>query len=88
MSRNSTKDASSSGDASPRTPRKPRAPNRFMLSEPTRTMRAAMKAGVSVERYEVDPKTGKFSLFPKQESAPSVGDDEVEKWISKNAHQG
>jgi hypothetical protein len=36
-----------------------------MLSELTRTIRAAMKAGVSVERYEVDPKTGRLILYPK-----------------------
>jgi 6-phosphogluconolactonase (cycloisomerase 2 family) len=82
------KDATSSGDVPPPKPRKPRAPNRFMLSELTRTMRAAKQADVPIERYEVDPKTGKFTLYPKQESAPPVGDDEVEKWISKNAHQG
>jgi hypothetical protein len=69
--RSSTKltDAASSADAPPPKPRKPRAPNRFMLSELTRTMRATKQADIAVERYEVDPKTGKINVYPKQGAA-------------------
>jgi hypothetical protein len=54
--------------------RKPRAPNRFMLSELTRAMRAAQKAEISIERYEVDPRTGRLILYPKQDGTSGDGE--------------
>jgi hypothetical protein len=46
------------------------------MRELARAMRAAELAGLLIDRYEVDPATGKFSLYPKNESSPARGEGE------------
>jgi hypothetical protein len=43
--------------------RKPRGPCRFKKTEVTRLAKAAIAAGLDVERIEVDPATGRICLI-------------------------
>jgi uncharacterized LabA/DUF88 family protein len=51
----------------------------FKKTDLARALRAAKEAGLRVERYEIDPKTGKFIVVTKQVTAPP-DDDERNEW--------
>jgi hypothetical protein len=58
----------------------------FKQTDLARWLRAARKAGLPVERVDIDPATGKFSLITKQsEAATPTG--ELEDWMKKHADQ-
>jgi hypothetical protein len=55
--------------------RKPRGPGRFKKTEVTRLAKAAIAAGLDVERIEVDPATGRICLIPtKPDGANNAAD--------------
>jgi hypothetical protein len=45
-------------------PQKHRGRSKFRKTEATRLVRAALDAGLLVHRIEIDPASGKVSLFP------------------------
>jgi hypothetical protein len=55
-------------------------------AEVTRFTRAVRRAGVEVDRVEVDVATGKVVLFakPKDGSAPAPG-NALDEWLAKHA---
>ena len=59
----------------PKTPGKKRGPNKFRKTETTRLLRAALDAGLSINRVECDPITGKIVVFPGKPGDVSGGDN-------------
>jgi len=61
---------------------KPRGPGRVRA----RHLRSVLREATNVagcQRVEVDPATGKISVFIGSKPGESVADNEVEKWLSK-----
>lgn len=56
-----------------------RGPHSFKQTDLARLFRAAKKAGLPVERYEIDPKTGRIIVVIKDEAA-SANDGERNEW--------
>ena len=59
----------------------------FRESDLRRALRAAKAAGVKV-RVEIEP--NKLTLVPMNDEADNKerGNDDVERWLGKHAHQG
>ena len=62
-------------------PKGPRSPGRFRERELARAVRAAKAAGC--ERVEVDPASGRITVFVGSKLGERLADNEVEKWLSK-----
>ena len=63
-----------------------RTANRFNQSEVSRALRAARRAGETVERVEIDPATGRITvIIAKAGDGDNVKTgNEVENWIGKH----
>jgi hypothetical protein len=67
-------------------PHKGRGPSKFRKTEATRLVRAALDAGLSVNRVEHDPVSGRITVFPgKPSGEPSKSD--FDKWMEQHARQ-
>ena len=67
-------------------PHNGRGPSKFRKTEATRLVRAALDAGLSVNRVEHDPVSGRITVFPGQPSGESSASD-LDKWMEQHAHQ-
>jgi hypothetical protein len=65
-----------------RGPRPPRSPNRWKSVELQRAMRAAKMGNVDVERFEVDPATGKIGIVVRNGQEPPK--TELDDWVAKH----
>lgn len=57
--------------------------SRFRRTEAKRLVRAALEAGLSVARIEVDPSSGKISVIPGKALEPDeslTADDQLAQW--------
>ncbi len=65
-----------------------KGPRPFTQSDLNHALNAAKKAGLSVLRYEIDPKTGKIIVVTKDETAPA-DNRERNEWDEElhGAHQ-
>ncbi len=62
---------------------KHRGPSKFRKTEATRLVRAALDAGLTIKRVEIDPATGRISVIPGSPGdAPNDG-DELDKWMAE-----
>jgi hypothetical protein len=64
-------------------PHKTRGPSKFRKTEATRLVRAALDAGLSVNRVECDP-TGKISVFAGKPEMTGESDNDLDKWLGKH----
>ena len=62
--------------------RTPRGPNLFKRVVATRACKAALAAGLQIERLEIDA-LGRVSVVVKNNAGGPVPADEVESWLSK-----
>ena len=62
--------------------RTPRGPNLFKRVVATRACKAALAAGLQIERLEIDA-SGRVSVVVKNSAGGPVPADEVESWLSK-----
>jgi hypothetical protein len=62
--------------------RTPRGPNLFKRVVATRACKAALAAGLQIERLEIDA-LGRVSVVVKNSAGGPVPADEVESWLSK-----
>jgi hypothetical protein len=63
-----------------------RTANRFNQREVSRALRAARRAGETVERVEIDPATGRITvIIAKTGDVNAKTGNEVEEWITKHA---
>jgi hypothetical protein len=67
-----------------------RGPARFSRREPTRFVKSMLDAGLPVERVEVDPASGKITVFVGKPDEPAGhnANTEVENWINQHANKG
>ena len=64
-----------------RGPRPPRSPNRFKAAELTRVMRLARTGNVDVERFEVDPASGRISVIVRG-GGQELPKTELDEWVT------
>ena len=67
---------------------RPRGPSRYRRRETARLVRGVLDAGLSVRGVEVDPLTGALRVLAGRPDEPGKdAEPDVEKWLSKHAHQ-
>jgi tagatose-1,6-bisphosphate aldolase len=57
----------------------------FRQSDVTRAFKAAQKAGVDVDRVEVDPISGKVIIYVRGEEDEAATMSQLDKWIAADA---
>jgi hypothetical protein len=62
-----------------------RGPNTFRERDVTRAVRAVTKAGVKVERVEIEP--GKIIVIADKADEKMNNSNETEHWLAKHAHR-
>jgi hypothetical protein len=68
----------------PKPGRKPRGPNKFRKSEATRLCRGVLAAGLSINRVECDPLTGRIVVFPGPPERIGESANDFDKWMGKH----
>jgi hypothetical protein len=57
----------------------------FREADVTRAIKAAKKAGIDIERFEVDLAAGKVTIFARGKGGEAATVSQLDKWIAADA---